>query len=105
MFRITTHVVLWQKSDLQRPENLRLFLLVIATVVLAFLASPIVGAVIVGLMLWQCSRGSLTIDSARKVAEINLQIGSTAAENSDTAESPQPGSNPDAEWKRRFLES
>ena len=83
MIRITTNVVLWTKSDLQRPENLRVIVLVIATVVLAFLVSPIVGAVIVGLMLWQSSRGSLSIDSARRAAEIKLQIGSTAAENQD----------------------
>ena len=83
MLRITTNVVLWKKSDLQRPEKLRIVLLVIATVVLAFLVSPIVGAVIVGLMLWQSSRGSLTIDSAGRAAGIKLQIGSTAAENPD----------------------
>ena len=83
MIRITTNVVVWTKSDLQRPENLRVFLLVIATVVLAFLVSPIVGAVIVGLMLWQSSKGSLTIDSERRAAEIRLQFGSMAAENSD----------------------
>ena len=83
MHRITTNVVLWKKSDFQRPENLRLVVLVIATVVLAFLVSPIVGAVIVGLMLWHSSRGSLSIDSARRTAEVKLQIGSTATENSD----------------------
>ena len=83
MIRITTDVVLWTKSDLQRPENLRVLLLVTATVVLAFLVSPIVGFAIVGLMLWQSSKGSLTIDSERRAAEIKLQIGSKAAENSD----------------------
>ena len=68
-------MVLWKKSELQRPENLRILVLFIATVVLAFLVSPIVGAVIVGLMLWQNSRGSLAIDAPRRAAEINLQIG------------------------------
>jgi uncharacterized protein (DUF983 family) len=83
MIRITANVVLWKKSELQRPENLRILLLVIATVVLAFLVSPIVGALIVGLMLWQNSRGSLAIHAARRAAEMNLQIGSSVAENPD----------------------
>jgi hypothetical protein len=56
MIRITTNVVLWKKSDLLRPENLRISLLVIATIVLAFLVSPILGVVVVGLMLWQSSK-------------------------------------------------
>lgn len=82
MIRITTNVVLWTKSDFQRPENLRVFLLVIATIALAFLVSPIVGAAVVGLMLWQSSKGSVTIDAAQRAAEINLQIGSNVANNS-----------------------
>lgn len=82
MIRITTNVVLWKKSELQQPEKLRMFLLVSATIMLAFLVSPILGVVVVGLMLWQCSTGSVTIDAAQRAAEINLQIGSNVANNS-----------------------
>ncbi len=88
MIRITANVVLSKKEELQRPENLRIVVLVVATVVLAFVVSPIVGAVIIGLMLWQCSRFSMTVDSARRAAEVGVQIGSPAVEQPTTAESP-----------------
>ena len=83
MIRITTNIVLWKKEELQQPENLRILVLVVVTVVLAFLVSPIVGVVILGLMLWQCSRVSMTVDSASQAAEVSLQIGSTPADNRD----------------------
>lgn len=81
MIRITANVVLWKKSELQRPENLRILALVMATLVLAFIVSPILGAIIAVLMVWQNSRGSLAIDAAKRAAEMNLQIGSSVAEN------------------------
>ncbi|MEZ6033189.1 MAG: hypothetical protein R3C17_08865 [Planctomycetaceae bacterium] len=82
MIRITTNVVLWKNSELQQPEKLRIILLISATMMLAFLVSPIVGTAIVGFMLWQSSRGSLTIDAAQRAAKINLQIGSNVANDS-----------------------
>ncbi len=71
---LRTHVVHWKKSDLKRTEDLRVVVLVTATVVLAFLVSPFVGAAIVWLMLWQRSGGSLTIDSVRRTAEFTRHI-------------------------------
>lgn len=83
MLRITTHILLWTRSDFRQPGNLCTAVLLLATIVLSFLVSPILGIAVLGLMIWHSSKGSIRINSERRSAEMELQIGSGDTETSD----------------------